>query len=74
MDQRTDDIRQNIESTRDALDEKLDALETRARETFDIRHQVAERPWMALGAAMAAGFVLGSRAARKSSAGTASLS
>jgi len=60
MDQRTDDIRQSIESTRGALDEKLDALETRARETFDIRHHVSEQPWMALGAAVAAGFVLGS--------------
>jgi hypothetical protein len=60
MDQGSDHIRQNIESTRAALDEKLDTLETKARETFDLRHQVAERPWMALGAAVAAGFVLGS--------------
>jgi hypothetical protein len=60
MDQRSDHIRQGIESTRAALDEKLDTLETKARETFDLKHQVAERPWMALGAAVAAGFVLGS--------------
>jgi hypothetical protein len=59
MDQRSDNLRQGIESTRAALDEKLDTLESKARETFDLRHQVAERPWMALGAAMAAGFVLG---------------
>jgi hypothetical protein len=60
MDQGSDHIRQGIESTRAALDEKLDTLETKARETFDLKHQVAERPWMALGAAVAAGFVLGS--------------
>jgi hypothetical protein len=60
MDQRSDYIRQDIESTRAALDEKLDTLETKAREAFDIKHQVAERPWMMLGAAMATGYVLGS--------------
>jgi len=60
MDQRSDDIRQDIESTRASLDEKLDTLETRARQTFDLKHQVDERPWMMLGAAVAAGYVLGS--------------
>jgi hypothetical protein len=60
MDQRSDVIRQDIESTRAALDDKLDTLETKAREAFDLKHQVAERPWMALGAAVAAGYVLGS--------------
>jgi hypothetical protein len=60
MDQRSDHIRQDIESTRAALDEKLDSLETKARQAFDLNHQVAERPWMTLGAAVAAGFVLGS--------------
>ena len=60
MDQRADDIRQDIESTRASLDAKLDTLETKARQTFDLKHQVAERPWIALGAAVAAGYVLGS--------------
>jgi len=60
MDQRSDHIRQDIESTRAALDQKIDSLESKARQTFDVRHQVSERPWMALGAAVAAGFVLGS--------------
>jgi hypothetical protein len=59
MDQRSDDIRQDIESTRASLDDKLDTLETKARQAFDLKHQVAERPWMAVGAAVAAGFVLG---------------
>jgi hypothetical protein len=60
MDQRSDDIRQDIEATRASLDEKLDTLEIKARQAFDLKHQVAERPWMAVGAAVAAGFVLGS--------------
>ena len=57
MDQRSDHIREDIESTRASLDEKLDSLETKARQAFDLNHQVSERPWMALGAAVAAGFV-----------------
>jgi hypothetical protein len=60
MDQRADHIRQNIESTRASLDTKLDTLELKARQTFDLNHQVSERPWMALGAAAVAGYVLGS--------------
>jgi len=60
MDQRSDYIRQDIESTRASLDEKLDTLESKARQAFDLKYQVSERPWMALGAAVAAGYVLGS--------------
>lgn len=67
MDQGSDNIRQDIESTRASLDDKLSLLEDKAqtvadkaRETFDIRHQVSERPWVALGAAVAAGYMLGS--------------
>src|SRR5215211_1754489 len=60
MDQRSDYIRQDIEATRASLDEKLDTLETKARQAFDIKHQVAERPWMMVGAAVATGYVLGS--------------
>ena len=60
MDQRADNIRQGIEATRASLDTKLDTLEFKARQTFDLKHQVSERPWMALGAATVAGYVLGS--------------
>src|SRR6266511_5633638 len=60
MDQGSDHIRRDIESTRAALDNKLDTLEAKARQAFDLKHQVSERPWMMLGAAAAAGFVLGS--------------
>lgn len=60
MDQRSNHIRQDIEATRASLDTKLDTLEFKARQTFDLQHQVSERPWMALGAATVAGYVLGS--------------
>jgi hypothetical protein len=60
MDQRANHIRQDIDTTRASLDAKLNSLEMKARQTFDLNHQVAERPWMALGAAVAAGYVLGS--------------
>jgi len=60
MDQRSDDIRQDIDETRASLDAKLNTLETKARQTFDLKHHVSEQPWMALGAAVAAGYMLGS--------------
>ncbi len=60
MAQRSDYIRQDIKSTRASLDEKLDTLETKARQTFDLNHQVSEHPWLMVGAAVAAGYVLGS--------------
>jgi ElaB/YqjD/DUF883 family membrane-anchored ribosome-binding protein len=74
MDKRSDDIRQDIEQTRAMLDEKIDMLESKASEVvdnvkqnldtvkqnFDLKFQVQERPWVALGAAVATGFVLGS--------------
>ncbi|KAB8143916.1 DUF3618 domain-containing protein [Chloroflexia bacterium SDU3-3] len=66
MDKRSDDIRQDIEQTRASLDEKIDLLQNKAseaveqtRQIFDVSHQVAERPWVALGAAAIAGYVLG---------------
>lgn len=60
MDQRSDDIRQDIESTRAALSEKLDTLENKTREAFDLKHHMSERPWTMFGLAVAAGYVLGS--------------
>ena len=77
MDKRSDDIRQDIESTRASIDEKIDLLQSKATETvdqaksavtdtldqakqiLDVQHQVNERPWVALGVALAAGYVLG---------------
>src|SRR5436190_23411607 len=59
MDQGSDDLRQEIEETRAALDDKLDALERKAGQMFDLRYQIAQHPWLALGGAVAAGYVLG---------------
>jgi len=77
MDKRSDDIRQDIESTRASIDEKIDMLENKATEmvdtvkqtatdtidnvkqTFDVKTQVSQRPWVALGLALAAGYVVG---------------
>lgn len=67
MDKRSDDIRQDIEDTRASIDEKIDMLQGKASEAveqtkqmFDVQHQVTERPWVALGLAIAAGYVVGS--------------
>lgn len=63
---RSEVIRRDIESTRAALDEKLEALQTKvrdvgtkAKQTLDVRHHVAEHPWAMLGASVATGFVAG---------------
>jgi hypothetical protein len=59
-------IRRGIEDTRHALDEKLEALQskvrevgTKAKETFSLRHHVEEHPWAMLGASVATGMVAG---------------
>ena len=88
MDKRSDDIRQDIESTRASLDEKIDLLQSKATETvdqaksavtdtidqakqiLDVQHQVSERPWVALGVALAAGYVLGNLGGDDSSSGS----
>lgn len=87
MDKRSDDIRQDIESTRASLDEKIDLLQSKANETvdqaksavtdtidqakqmLDVQHQVSERPWVALGVALAAGYVIGNLGGDDSSSG-----
>jgi hypothetical protein len=40
--------------------EKVDSTVSQARQALDLRHQVSERPWVALGASLALGFVVGS--------------
>src|SRR5215208_2654413 len=59
MQQPADNIRQEIESTREALGEKLDLLDTKVREKFDLHYYMAVRPWQMLGGAVATGFALG---------------
>jgi len=63
---RSEFIREDIEHTRAALDTKLEALQskvrevgTKAKQTFDIRHHVAQHPWAMLGASLATGMVVG---------------
>lgn len=60
-------IRREIETTRAALGEKLDALQDRvhamqakAKQIFDLRSQAKHHPWALLGVSVAAGFVAGS--------------
>jgi hypothetical protein len=60
MAQRPDDLQQEIEQTRGALTEKLDTLEGKANQLFDLRYQATQHPLVSLGAAVAAGYVLGS--------------
>lgn len=70
MDQRTDDIRQEIDTIRGSMTDKLEAIETKIKgtvedtttnikQTFDLQHQVANNPWKAFGAAVLAGYILG---------------
>jgi len=61
-----EEIRADMEETRASLTEKLQTLEDTVKDTFhnvkqtvDPRHQLREHPWMAVGGAVVAGFVLG---------------
>jgi ElaB/YqjD/DUF883 family membrane-anchored ribosome-binding protein len=62
----SDAMRRDIVTTRAAIDEKLDALQdkarsvrTKAQQAFDPRHQIHAHPWAAMGVAVAAGFLAG---------------
>ena len=70
MDPTTDAVKADIDATREAMTDKLGQIEDRVKgsvddtvstvkETFDVRHQVAARPWAALGASVMTGFVVG---------------
>lgn len=71
MVERTEPIRKDIEATRASMTDKMEQIEgqvrekvdstvSQARQALDLRHQVNERPWVAIGAALAFGFVVGS--------------
>jgi len=60
MNQRADQFGRNIPATGAAIEQKPGALEAKPQQFFDLKHQAAERPWMVFGAAVAAGYVLGS--------------
>lgn len=70
MDQGTEPIKQDIAAIRDSMTDKMSEIESRVSGTvdqtvesvkrqFDIKHQVSERPWVAVGAAVLAGYALG---------------
>ena len=55
----TDDIRREIERVRENLARDVNELEVSVRETLDWRRPIRERPFTAVGAALAVGLVLG---------------
>jgi len=67
MDQRTEPIRQDIDSIRDSMTDKIEQIETKIKGTVedtrrmvDIKYQVSQRPWAALGVSLLVGYTLGS--------------
>jgi len=70
MDLRTEPIRQDIDNIRDQMTEKIAAIEDKVKgqvndtvenvkQAFDIKQQVGDHPWAALGVSLLAGYVLG---------------
>jgi len=67
MDQRTEPIRQDIDSIRDSMTDKIEKIETKIKGTVedtrrmvDVKYQVSQRPWAALGVSLLVGYTLGS--------------
>jgi len=67
MDQRTEPIRQDIDSIRDSMSDKLEQIESKIKGTVDdtrrmvdVKYQVSQRPWAALGVSLLVGYTLGS--------------
>jgi len=67
MDQRTEPIRQDIDSIRDSMTDKLEQIETKIKGTVadtrrmvDLKYQVSQRPWAAMGVSLLVGYTLGS--------------
>lgn len=67
MDQRTEPIRQDIDSIRDSMSDKLEQIESKIKGTvddtrrlIDVKYQVSQRPWAALGVSLLVGYTLGS--------------
>jgi hypothetical protein len=82
MDQRTEPIRQDIDAIRESMTDKMEQIESKIKGTVedtkrmvDVKYQVSEHPWAALGAAVLVGYALGSMGGESSaaqpSAGTA---
>jgi len=71
MDTRTEPIRQDIDNLRDSMTDKMGQIEAKIKGTvddttetikrgLDVKYQVSEHPWTALGVAVLAGYALGS--------------
>jgi len=67
MDQRTEPIRQDIDSIRDSMTDKIGQIENKIKGTVedtrrmvDVKYQVSQRPWAALGISLLVGYTLGS--------------
>lgn len=71
MDQGTEPIRQDIDQIRASMTDKMERIEARIKGTVDdtttsvkrmvdVKHQISEHPWTALGISILAGIALGS--------------
>jgi hypothetical protein len=67
----TESIRQDIDAIRGSMTDTMEQIESRVKgtvdttvenvkRTFDIKQQISDKPWAALGIAVVAGYVLGS--------------
>jgi hypothetical protein len=52
-------IHESIVATRQDLEDKLELLRHELRRKVDVRRQIAERPWLALGGSLVVGFTIG---------------
>jgi len=59
MGETADEIRSQIERTRERLGKDLNALESRVKEETDWRVQFARRPWVFVGAAFGVSLAVG---------------
>jgi hypothetical protein len=59
MGETPDEIKREIEQTRERISSNLNQLETRVRGALDWKTQFDRRPWAFVGAAFGAAFLLG---------------
>jgi len=82
MDTRTEPIRQDIDQIRESMTDKMGQIESKIKGTvedttetlkrgLDVKYQVGEHPWAAMGAALLAGYALGSMGGSSSSSSPA---
>jgi len=81
MDTRTEPIRQDIDNLRESMTDKMGQIEAKIKGTvddttetlkrgLDVKYQVSEHPWTALGVAVLAGYALGSMGSNDSKPST----